>query len=145
MAFFDYLTFFALHLTFFLHFYLTEKHQICILYWKIFIKKRTTLNNCLKNYLKIFSINYVECHVNTKKDHLCFHENSTIQTFIFISSKVVYFKKHLVSIAPLENKVFTVSNILYCRQTITLAAGAIVEPLQTCLKDVLRNLLFGCI
>ena len=33
----------------------------------------------------------------------------------------------------------------YLCQTITLAEGAMTEPLQAGLKDVLRNLLIGCI
>ena len=41
--------------------------------------------------------------MHVEKDYFCF-KNSTNQTFTLISSKVVYFKKHLVSIAPLGNE-----------------------------------------
>ena len=81
----------------FLPFYLNEK---------TFIKK-----NCIKklekNHLKISLIIYVELHIYTEKDHLCFYKNSGNQTFTFISSKLVYFSKHVTSIAPLGNKFST--------------------------------------
>ena len=41
-----------------------------------------------------FKMKYAEFHIHTQKDHLCFSKNSPNQTFL-ISSKVVYFKKHL--------------------------------------------------
>ena len=54
-----------------------------------------------------------------------------IRFFTFVSSKVVYFKKHLVSIAPLGKDVFTAIKCSYGRQTVKLAAEAMTEPLQT--------------
>ena len=45
--------------------------------------------------------------MHTEKEHFCFYINSTNQTFTFIRSKVVYFKKNLASIAFLGNKAFT--------------------------------------
>ena len=98
----------SLHCIFKLHilpFYLTEKHQICILYHKTFIK-----NNCIKELCKKSFKNIEEFHIHTEKDCLCFFKNSTNQIFIFIKGKLVYFKKHLVHqvyIAPLRSEVFT--------------------------------------
>ena len=46
---------YALNSVFFLPFYLTEKHQICILYRKTSMEKNCMKNMC-KNYLKIFLI-----------------------------------------------------------------------------------------
>ena len=87
----------------------------------------------------------MEFHIHTEEDHLCFCKNSTNQTFALISSKLVYFKKHLTSRGPLEVKFPLPLNILCCHQTVVFTAGPMVGPLQTGLKDVLRNLLLGCI
>ena len=61
------------------------------MYQKTFMKK-----NCIKelwkNHFKMF-LNYAEFRI--KKDNLCFYKTFTNQIFPFISSKVVYFKKHL--------------------------------------------------
>ena len=67
-------------MAFYYTFYLAEK-QICILHYK----------EMLKNHLKIFLFK-----LNTENDHLYFQKNTTSQTFIFISGKVIYFKKHLI-------------------------------------------------
>ena len=48
-----------------------------------------------KNHLKIFLINHAELRMRTENVNLCFYKTSTNQTFTFISSTVVYFKKHL--------------------------------------------------
>ena len=48
--------------------------------------------DCIKELCK--TLNYVEFHIHAEKDNLCFYKNSANQTLIFISSKVVYFKKH---------------------------------------------------
>ena len=48
------------------------------------------MNNYVKNHL-----NYVEFCIHVLKADFSFYKNSTIQTVTFISSKVVYFKKHL--------------------------------------------------
>ena len=69
----------------FLPFYLTENHQICIFYQKTFTK-----TNCIKDKL-----NYAELYIHAEKNSLCFYKNSGNQSFTFINSKVVYFKKHL--------------------------------------------------
>ena len=37
----------------------------------------------------------MEYHIHTEKDHLRFNKKSTIQTFTFTTSKVIYFKKRL--------------------------------------------------
>ena len=67
--------------------------------------EQTAFKGCVKNHSKIF-LNYVEFRTHAEKDHLCFYRNSC-QTFIFASSKVVYFKKHLLSIEPLGKEVST--------------------------------------
>ena len=59
--------------------------------------------------------------------HLYFYKNYTIQTFNFISSKVVCFKKHLayqVSKDPQETKYPQPLNVSYRCQTIKFAVGA---------------------
>ena len=53
-------------------------------------KKRMILKNCVKSHLKIF----LTMWNSTEKDHICSYKNSTIQAFT--SSKIVYFKKHLL-------------------------------------------------
>ena len=48
---------------------------------------------CQKSFENI--LNYIMRNsVYTEKDHLYFYKNSTNQTFISNSSKVVYFRKH---------------------------------------------------
>ena len=74
----------------FLLFYLTENHQICILYQKTFIKKRIVLQNCVKNSY----LSYAEFRIHAVKDCLCFYKNSANRAFTFISSKIVYCKQH---------------------------------------------------
>ena len=46
----------------------------------------------------------MEFRIHAEKDYYCFYKNSTNQTFTFISSNVVYFKKYLTTTAPLGNK-----------------------------------------
>ena len=75
----------------FLPFYLTEKHQICIVYQKTFLKK-----NCIKEQLCKESTEKKLCvipHIHRKKTTY-FYKNSANQTFTNVSSKVVYFKNH---------------------------------------------------
>ena len=82
------------------------------------------------------------------KTYLCFYKNSTIQTFTLISSKVVYFKKHITYLAylnPREMKCPLPLNVSNPCQTIKVAAGEMTEPVHTFLKDMFRNLLFECI
>ena len=67
--------------------------------------EQTALKSCVKISYENF-LNYVEFRIHAEKDHLCFYKNS-YQTFTFASSKVVCFKKHLLSIALLGNEVST--------------------------------------
>ena len=53
---------------------------------RFLLKKKHVLKNCKK----YFKIDYVEYHIHEYKDDLCFYKRSTNQTFIFISTKVVY-------------------------------------------------------
>ena len=64
------------------------------------------------------------------KAHLCFYKNSRIQSFAFIRSKLVYFKKHLSYHVydQQESKFALPLNVSYRRQTIKFAVGAITEP-----------------
>ena len=39
----------------------------------------------------------MEFRIHAEKDHICFYKNPTNQTFTFVSSKVVYVKKHRIS------------------------------------------------
>ena len=67
-------------------------------------------------------------------DSLCFCKNFTNQIFTFMSSsKVVYFKKHLVYQAyyPQETKFALLLNVLYCRQKINLAVKTMTKSLHT--------------
>ena len=115
---------------FFLPIFLTENHQIFILYQETSI--RTVLKNSVKSHLKIF-LNNVVISIHTEKNHLYFYKISTNQTFTFISSKVVYFKKHLAYQAQyLQGMKFSLPLDIPCRrQTINLAVGAMVEPFHT--------------
>ena len=104
-----------------------------------------------KNHLKIFLIKLCGILHAHRKDNFCFYKYFTNQTFTFISSKVVYVKKHLAyQLYHLEKANFLLPlNILYRGQTIKLAVGTIAEPLHTWLNGVFRNLntqmLLGCI
>ena len=80
----------------FLLFYLNEKYQICIhLVPEDSNKKQIILKNCVKDHLKIFLIRLCKIPYARRKMYLCFYKKSTNQTFAWISSKVVYIKKHL--------------------------------------------------
>ena len=79
-----------------------------------FYIKKNCIKELRKNHLKI---NYVEFRIHALKDHICFYKTSTNQTFIVISSKVVYF--------PLP------FDVPYRSQKIKLAVGAMTEPLLT--------------
>ena len=57
-----------------------------------FYKKMIILRNCAKNH---HSISCVESPIFEESDQLCLYKNLANQAFSFISSKVVYFKKHL--------------------------------------------------
>ena len=82
---------------FLVFFYLTDKIS------EGFIKKNYIKELCQKSLENIF--NFAEFPMHAEKDHLCSYKNSANQTSSFISSKVVYFKKHLVSnIAPQRMK-----------------------------------------
>ena len=97
-----------------------------------FDKKRTVWKGCVKNHLKIFLI--ILCGIPyTQKDHLCFYKNSTNQTFISNSSKVVYFRKHLsCQVQHLQKTTFPLPlNVPYTCKTITFAVGTIAESLHT--------------
>ena len=69
--------------------------------------------------------------MQTEKDNLYFYKNFTNQTFMFISSKVAYFKKHLTIIVPLGNEISTTITCSILLLRITLIAGAMAEPFQT--------------
>ena len=114
----------------FLPIFLTENHQICILYQETFI--RIVLKNSVKSHLKIF-LNNVVISIHAEKNNLYFYKISANQTFTFISSKVVYFKKHLANqVQHLQGMKFSLPiHIPYRRQTINLAVGAMVEPFHT--------------
>ena len=72
---------------------------------------------------KSFEKKYVQFRIHAEKDHLCFYKNFTNQAFIFISSKLVYFKKKWKF--PLS------LNAPYRHQTIDQAVGARAEPFYT--------------
>ena len=114
----------------FLPIFLTENHQICILYQETFII--IVLKNSVKSHLKIF-VNHVVISIHIEKNHLCFYKISGNQTFTFISSKVVYFKKHVAyHVQHLQGMKFPLPlHILYRRQTISLPVGVMVEPFHT--------------
>ena len=105
----------------FLLFYLTENHQICILYQKTFIKKRIVLQSCVKNSY----LSYAEFRIHAVKDCLCFYKNSANRAFTFISSKIVYFKQHFAYQIqhPQEMKFPLPLDVLHHCQKITFAAG----------------------
>ena len=73
----------------------------------------------------------MEFHIHPEKGHVYFYKNSTNQTFTFISSKVVYFKKYHTSTASLGNEVSTTVKYSDHRQTIKFAAGPMAEPHPT--------------
>ena len=89
----------------------------------------------------------MEFRIHALKGHFCFYKNSAIQTFPFISRKVVYLKKHLAyQVWQISKRKFKLLlNVPYPWQTIKLEVGEMVEPLHTSLKDVLKNLLLECI
>ena len=60
-------------------------------------KKKNSIKELCKKSFENF-LNYVEFRIHTEKKSSL--QNSTNQTFIFMSSKVVYFNKHLASTAP---------------------------------------------
>ena len=74
------------------------------------------------------------------------YKNSTNQTFTYISSKQVNFKKQLACKVqhPEEMKFPLPLNVPCCSHTIRLMERAMVESLHNQLKDDFRNLLFGC-
>ena len=60
-----------------------------------FYEKKDFMEELCKNNLKIFLIKLCRILHARIKDNFCFYEDFTNQTFTFISSKVVYVKKHL--------------------------------------------------
>ena len=70
-------------------FYLAEK----LVPEEFYEKDCIVLKNPVKSHLKTFLI-YSEFRIHTEKHHFHFNKNSANQTFTFISSKAVYFKKH---------------------------------------------------
>ena len=87
----------------------------------------------------------MEFRKHAEKYHLCFYKNSANEIFTFISSKLVYFNKHLACIALLGNKVSTAINysISPANNYACSRSNAGVTP--NILKDLLRNVLLGCI
>ena len=67
----------ALNDIFFLPFYLIEKHQICFLHWKTFMKKE-----CIKELSKksfVNTLNYVKSRIQAEKGHLSFYKTLQIK------------------------------------------------------------------
>ena len=126
--------------TFLSHWKTSDSHLIL----QDFHKKMILLRNCVKNH---HSISYVESPIFEETDHLCFYKNLANQAVSFISSQIVYFRKHLAYQVqdPWETKFLLPLNAPYHRQTIKLVVGTIAEPIHSLLKDVFRKLLFGCI
>ena len=114
----------------FLAIFLTKNHQICMLYQETFII--IVLKNSVKSHLKIF-VNNVVISIHVEKNHLCLYKISANQTFTFISSKVVYFKKHFAyQVQHLQGMKFPLQlHIPYKCQAISVPAGVMVEPFHT--------------
>ena len=95
-----------------------DLHLILELYFILF-------KICVKNHLKR---NNGEFCIHAEKDHQCFYKNSTNQTFTFIKSKLVYFKKYRTNqVQHLEETKFLLPlNVLYCCQTVKIAVGALI-------------------
>ena len=75
-------------------FYLIEKTFGLHLVPEDFYEKRIVWKNWVKIIWKYAKLSYVEFRIHTEND-LCFCKSSANQTFTFMSSKLVYFKKHL--------------------------------------------------
>ena len=100
--------------------YWTKSNLYLILEELNWINKNWIKKLC-KSHLKI---NYVEFPYA--------HKNSRVQAFTFINSKVVYFKKHLISSTGTQETKFPLPlNVSYHGQTIVLGVGAMTEPLYT--------------
>ena len=86
-----------------------------------FYKKRTALKKCLKNHLKILLIKLWGIPDKRWKRSFLFSWKLYKSNFCLMSSKVVYFKKHLANIARIGNEVSTAipfplpHNYAHCR------------------------------
>ena len=89
----NYFTLDPLKLPFYLFILLTNIRLAS--YIKDFHEKAIVWKNCVKMIWKYFYLNHVEFCIQTVKNYLSFYKNSSNQTFTFIRSKLVYFKKHL--------------------------------------------------
>ena len=94
----------------FLPFYLNEKHQICILCQKTFIK-RTVLKYCVKSHLKIFLIKVCGNPHTRRKESLLPQKlyKSTLSNFYLCHLQSILFweASGISNIAPSGNEDFT--------------------------------------